>query len=183
MKDAFERRALLLHLGDVLEAVNRLLKCGDDHKTVRELAAANTSLADFPLLTQISQRTTPQEFVLRATEAFFAWPRELLEPELNREHLASTVQRSLFVGNAEGWRAYVAGLKGEVPWFGAGLPSANAGEDVRADSADGAPESAQVNEAASTGDVERNGGQPGGRRENVETSERIYPSWPWKSDV
>src|SRR5260370_64625 len=114
MKDAFERRALLLHLGDVLQAVSGLLKCGASHKTVHELAAANESLASFPLLTQISHGMTPQELVQRATDAFFAWPRELLEPELNRERLASTVRRSLFAGNADGWRAYVAALRVEA---------------------------------------------------------------------
>jgi hypothetical protein len=131
MNDAFERRAMLLHLGDVLEAVNRLLQCGDGHKTVRELVAANDSLASLPLLRHVSPRMTSGEFVKHATDAFVAWPRELLEPELNREGLASTVQRNLFAGNAEGWLAYVAGLRGEVPWFGVGLPSVKAGEDVR----------------------------------------------------
>jgi hypothetical protein len=183
MKDAFERRALLLHLGDVLQAVNGLLKCDDNDRTVRELAAANASLAVRPLLTQVSPRMTSKEFVQRATDAFFAWPRELLEPELNRERLASTIQRNLFAGNAEGWRAYVAALKGEVPWFGVGVPLLKAGEDVRADSTEVDSERVPVNEVAAAGDVERNDGQAGDHRESVESSECIYPSWPWKSDV
>jgi hypothetical protein len=129
MKDAFERGALLLHLGDVLEVVSRLLKCGDGHKTVRELAAANDSLGGFPLL-QVSPQMTAEQFVRRGTDAFFAWPRELLEPELNRKRLASTVRRSLFTDNAEGWRAYVAALRSEVPWFGVGLRSVKVGLSV-----------------------------------------------------
>lgn len=63
------------------------------------------------------------EFARRATSAFVEWPRELLEFELNRKRLASTVQRNLFDGNAEGWDAYVAGLRAEVPWIGLGLRS------------------------------------------------------------
>src|SRR5258706_1334991 len=183
MKDAFERRALLLHLGEVLQAVSGLLKCGAGHKTVHELAAANASLAGRPLLTQVSQRMTSKEFVRRATDAFFAWPRELLEPELNRERLASALQRNLFAGNAEGWRAYVAALRGEISWFGVGVRLLNAGEDVRADSTEADPERVQLNEVAAAGDVERNGGQAEDRRESVESAERIYPSWPWKSGV
>jgi hypothetical protein len=181
MKDAFERRALLLHLADVLDAMNRLLQSGDGHETVQELAATNDSLSAFALLRQVSPRMTSAEFVSRATDAFFAWPRELLEPELNRERLAGAVQRCLFSGNTEGWRAYVAALQGEVPWFGAGLPPAKAGDDVRTGSNDGGSETVQSNGRASPGDVERNGGQAEDCRESVETSERIYPSWPWKS--
>jgi hypothetical protein len=181
MKDAFERRALLLHVADVLDAMNRLLKCADGHETVQELAAANESLAGFPLLRQVAPGMTSAQFVSRATDAFFAWPRELLEPELNRERLASAVQRCLFPDNTEGWRAYVAALQGEVPWFGAGLPPAKAGEAVRTGSNDGDSETAQANERANPGDVERNGGHAEDCRESVETSERIYPSWPWKS--
>ncbi len=183
MKDAFERRALLLHLGDVLETVNGLLRCDDNDRTVHELAAANASLAGRPLLTQVSQRMTSKEFVRRATDAFFAWPRELLEPELNCERLASAIQQNLFAGNAEGWRAYVAALRGEVSWFGVGVRLLNAGEDVRADSTEADPERVQLNEVAAAGDVERNGGQAEDRRESVESAERIYPSWPWKSGV
>ncbi|MBB5503195.1 hypothetical protein [Paraburkholderia sp. MM5384-R2] len=183
MNDAFERRALLLHLGDVLEVVNRLLKWGVGHKTVRELAAAHDPLGGFPLLEQVSPGMTAEQFVQRVSDAFFAWPRELLEPELNRKRLASTVRRSLFADNANGWRAYVAALRSDVRWFGVGLPSVKAGEDVCADSTDGSSESLQADEAPSAGDVERNGGQAEDQRESVESSGRVYPSWPWKSDA
>jgi hypothetical protein len=36
MTDAFERRALLLHLGAVLEAVSCVMACGDDQQTVHQ---------------------------------------------------------------------------------------------------------------------------------------------------
>lgn len=53
---------------------------------------------------------------------FFLWPKELLETELNRNALASTVQHDLFDGNPDGWNAYVAHIKKKVRWFGIGLP-------------------------------------------------------------
>jgi len=74
-------------------------------------------------------------------------------------------------------------LKGEVSWFGVGLPLVKAGKKVRADSPVGDPESVQANEVAAAGDVERNGGQGADHRESVETIERIYLPWPWKSNV
>ncbi|TDN68826.1 hypothetical protein [Paraburkholderia sp. BL10I2N1] len=183
MNDAFERRALLLHLGDVLEVVHLLLKCGDGHKTVRELAATNDSLAGFPLLGQVSPRMTAEQFVRHGTEAFFAWPRELLEPELNRKNLASTVRRTLFADDAAGWGAYVAALRSEVRWFGVGLPSLKAGEGVRPDSTDGNPDSLQADDVPGADDVERNGGQTEEHRESIDSSGRVYPSWPWKPDA
>jgi hypothetical protein len=64
-----------------------------------------------------------------------------------------------------------------------GLPLVKVREEVRADLTDGDPESVQANEVAATGDVERNGGQAADHRESVETIERIYPPWPWKSNV
>ncbi|EUC20660.1 hypothetical protein PMI06_009922, partial [Burkholderia sp. BT03] len=38
-------------------------------------------------------------FSARVASAFFLWPKELLESELNRNALASTVQHDLFDGN------------------------------------------------------------------------------------
>ncbi len=111
------------------------------------------------------------------------WLGELVEPELNRARLASTIQRNLFAGNAEGWQAYVGALRGEGPWFGVGVPLLKAGEDVRADSTEVDPERVQLNEVAAAGDVERNGGRAEDHRESVESSERIYPSWPWTPGV
>ncbi|MEC5409254.1 hypothetical protein VOM14_27245 [Paraburkholderia sp. MPAMCS5] len=187
MKDAFERRALLLHFADVLEAVNWLIQNDDSHKTVRELAATNEPLARFPLLGQVSAHMTSTEFVRCATRAFVEWPRELLEFELDRKRLASTVQLNLFARNADGWRAYVAGLTDEVSWFGVGLPLLSADEDVHASSTEADAGSPSANEkeaeAAVASEAPHNGEQIEQDRESVETSERIYPTWPWKSGV
>ena len=61
-------------------------------------------------------------FSARVANAFFLWPKELLETELNRNALASTVQHDLFDGNPDGWNAYVAHMQEKVGWFGTGLP-------------------------------------------------------------
>ncbi|WP_454825665.1 hypothetical protein [Paraburkholderia xenovorans] len=198
MKDAYERRALLLHLGDVLEAVNRLMICsGDkegkqdkqDKQTVHEAVAAHDSLEGLPLLTHVSPSMTTRDFVEHATAAFLSWPRELLELELDREQLARTVQQALFTGNAQGWQDYVATLRKAVAWFGANLKPVEAGEqpgeaatgadtqqpDPLADADTGRPDA---------GDIERDSGDRSqAARESVENGGRLYPLWPWKSGV
>jgi hypothetical protein len=123
MKDAFERRALLLHLGAVLDAMDKVLSHSGDRTTVtlRELVSAQHSLAKLPLLQHVADEMTAQEFVRRVSATFACWPAELLEAGLNRERLAAVVRDALFAANDDGWRAYVASLKGEVPWFGDGL--------------------------------------------------------------
>jgi hypothetical protein len=181
MKDAFERRALLLHLADVLEAVNWLHHHDVNDKTVRELAATNEALTRFPLPGNVSAHMTAMEFVRGAASAFVEWPRELLEPELNRKRLASTVQRDLFDGNAQGWRAYVAALRAEVPWFGVGVPLPRASEDAPSSSTAADADNLPVNEGVADSEAVRNDEQTGKDRESVETSQRIYPTWPWKS--
>ncbi|TDN62893.1 hypothetical protein [Paraburkholderia sp. BL10I2N1] len=183
MKDAFERRALLLHLGEVIQAVSRLLKYGDTRKTVHELLAANDSLGSFRLLTQISRHMMPTEFAQRAADAFLTWPQDLLEFELDREALASAVQRNLYAGNPAGWRAYVADMRREVVWFGVGLSPAQSAEDARADSMAEESGVQLASEVSSVADVERTDGQAAVARDSVETSDRIYPSWPWKAVV
>jgi hypothetical protein len=45
----------------------------------------------------------------------------LLEAELNRDALASTVQQNLFDGNPDGWNAYIGYVQKKVKWFGTGL--------------------------------------------------------------
>ncbi|SIT38821.1 hypothetical protein BN2476_190030 [Paraburkholderia piptadeniae] len=52
----------------------------------------------------------------------FLWPKELLEKNLNRNALASTVQHDFFDGNPSGWKRYVAHMQKKVSWFGTGLP-------------------------------------------------------------
>lgn len=178
MKDGFERRALLLHLGEVMETVASLLKREAGQRSVHQVAETDTSLASLPLLEQVSPRMTPVEFAQRASAAFCTWPSELLEAELNREELASTVQRHLFAGNPDGWRAYVAELRVEVPWFGEGVAVLQAVAEPISEAVGGSREAEA--EAPESSDVERASDSETSPRESVETSERIYPSWPWK---
>ena len=181
MKDAFERRALLLHLGEVLAAISSLLRNSDSRATVRTLAAASDSLAGLRLLTQVSQHMTPREFVQRAADAFHRWPQQLLELELDYEGLASPVQRHLFADNPAGWQAYVEDMKREAAWFGAGLPLVESHEDLNEDSTVAEPPAEPASEAVSSSDVEADHGRTAAERDSVEASERIYPAWPWKS--
>jgi hypothetical protein len=57
----------------------------------------------------------------KASNAFFLWPKELLEEQLNRTLLAHLVQHDLFTGHQAGWECYVEKLRSDVPWFGADL--------------------------------------------------------------
>ena len=116
--DATERRALLLHFGDVVESIGCVLKCSDRHQTIGEAAATEDSLAGFPLLGFVAPQLMPRDFAARAASAYFLWTKELLEVPLNRKLLAHTVQHDLFAGNQAGWDAYVEMMRGEVPWFG-----------------------------------------------------------------
>ncbi|MFM0669817.1 hypothetical protein [Paraburkholderia sediminicola] len=181
MTDAFERRALLIHLGDVLEVMNALLRRGKDHTTVRELAAESEFLAGQPLLMHISPRTTSREFVAQAVRAFSKWPQALLDADLDGERLATSVQRNLFADNPDGWLAYVAAMQAEVPWFGKCAYSDRAQDETSTDAAADNLDSALADEPGRTADVERNGGQAEVGRESVEGTVPIYPAWPWKS--
>lgn len=189
MKDAYERRALLLHLGDVLETVNRLMACGADRQTVNEAVAANDSLKGLPLLTHVSPSMNSRDFIGQVAAGFVAWPKALLELELDREQLARTVRQALFAGNVQGWQDYVATLRESVAWFGTGQEPLEASEVAEAATSSDAeqPEplarDAQMARAGA-GDIERESGDPSSAsRESVENDERLYPSWPWKSGV
>ncbi|TDN66806.1 hypothetical protein [Paraburkholderia sp. BL10I2N1] len=122
MDDRFDRRELLLHLGDMLEALSCLAKTGRPDAQVRQLATQQESLQDFEFLRALAPKMTVAEFGARVASAFFLWPKELLEMELNQNALASTVQHDLFDGNPDGWNAYVAHIQKKVKWFGTGLP-------------------------------------------------------------
>nr|WP_321574885.1 hypothetical protein [Paraburkholderia franconis] len=90
---------------------------------------------------------TVVEFGARVASAFFLWPKELLEKDLNREALASTVQHDLFGGNRDGWSAYVAYMRKKVSWFGTGLPEVQGDaseEPAPAEAEDASPEEASV---------------------------------------
>jgi len=195
VKDAYERRALLLHLGDVLQAVNRLMNCSSGEQTVDEALAATDSLKGLPLLTQVSSSMTTRDFVRHAVAAFRSWPKELLELELDREQLAREVQRALFVGNAPGWHAYVATLREEVVWFGTGLEAVEQSKaDLAAASEDALAPNPLTGETAGaradSSDIEsddhahaRKSRESVESVESVESDPRFYPSWPWKSEV
>ena len=188
MNDAFERRALLLHLADVLEAVNWLVNHDLDREAVGQLAVTNETLNRLPLLQQVSAHMTSTQFVRAASSAFVEWPRELLEPTLDRKRLASAVRRHLFEDNADGWRAYIAGLRAEVPWFGVGLPVARPGGNARASSI-AENVACPMSEEASDGSEPAQRGQPVEQERGsveatpgiFEATPGIYPTWPWKS--
>ena len=127
MDDRFDRRELLLHLGDMLEAVSCLSKTGQPDTPVTQLAAQQESLETFVFLRMVAPRMTAAEFGARVASAFFLWPKELLEADLNREALASTVQHDLFDGDTYGWKAYAAHMQKKVRWFGTGLPELKSG--------------------------------------------------------
>ncbi|MFC0576522.1 hypothetical protein [Paraburkholderia solisilvae] len=165
MKDAFERRALLLHLGAVLDALGKLLaRSGDGTATMREVLSAHRSLSKLPLLQHLSCEVTAREFAQQASAAFAAWPAALLEAKLDREYLASVVRDGLFATHHEGWRAYVASLKQDVPWFGDGLPMP--------------PQT----EAAALREPVHRADEPRGTQHEATTAGTggVYPSWPWK---
>jgi hypothetical protein len=122
MDDRFDRRELLLHVGDMLEALSCLAKTGRPDALAGQLAAQQESLQDFEFLRMVAPRMTVAEFGARVASAFFLWPKELLETELNHNALASTVQHDLFDGNPDGWKTYVAHMQKKVGWFGTGLP-------------------------------------------------------------
>jgi hypothetical protein len=162
MDDRFDRRELLLHLGNILEALSCVMKTGWPDAPVAQLAKEEASLQEFEFLQVLAPKMTVAEFAERATSAFFLWPRALLEAELNRSALASTVQHDLFAGNPAGWQAYMSHVQKKVAWFGSGLPamheddSAEPVHDLKeeASPADTSPRSV---EHASTGPAEKAG--------------------------
>ncbi|SAK58177.1 hypothetical protein AWB80_02380 [Caballeronia pedi] len=121
-QDPYERRALLLHLGDVLESVFCLSQCADEFASIGEAVKGNDALAAFTLLGFIDEKMTPRDFIRRASGAFFVWPKALLDETLNRPMLANTVKHDLFADNAKGWDAYAEERRKGVPWFGEELP-------------------------------------------------------------
>jgi hypothetical protein len=121
-QDPYERRALLLHLGDVLETVFCLSQCADDYASIGEALRGNDALAGFTLLNLVDANMPPRDFIRRASGAFFVWPKALLDETLNRAMLANTVRHDLFDDNAPGWDAYVAERRKDVAWFGDDVP-------------------------------------------------------------
>ena len=150
MDDQFDRRELLLHLGDMLEALSCLAKTGRAVAPAAQLAKEQESLQDFEFLRALAPNMTVAEFGARVASAFFLWPKELLETELNRNALASTVQHDLFDGNPSGWKAYVAHMQKKVSWFGTGLPAMKSGassKPAHTEAEDASPVEASVETA------------------------------------
>ncbi|RZF23757.1 hypothetical protein EVC45_42500 [Paraburkholderia sp. UYCP14C] len=144
MDDRFDRRELLLHLGDVLEALSCLTKMGESSAPVTQVVQENGALQTLEFLRALAAEKTAAEFGARVASAFSQWPRELLETELDRDALASAVQHNLFDGNPAGWNAYVAHIQKKVRWFGIGLPGAKG--SVSTEPADGIADKTALDE-------------------------------------
>jgi hypothetical protein len=119
--DRFDRRELLLHLGDILDALNCLASTSEAGASGARLMQQEDSLKQFEFLRALAPHMTVAEFTRGVGSTFFLWPKELLEAELNRDALASTVRQHLFDGNPDGWNAYISYVQKKVKWFGANL--------------------------------------------------------------
>ena len=179
MKDAFERRALLLHLGDALQTLSTALAADAKHHTVHHLLNAHPELAGHAWLAAVSPKMKAAEFANRASASFAEWPALLLEEQVDYTRLALTVRDHLFSDDRTGWRTYVDAMKREVEWFGDALPFAE--EPVQA--AETVPSSDETDTRANDADVERadEGSDP--QRDSVESNGGLYPAWPWKPVV
>jgi hypothetical protein len=118
MSDAFERRALLLHLGRTLQLLARILETRPMAATVGELIALNPILEDDVLLAHVSPSLSVEAFIARALQAVCCWPQELLAEDLDHDAFTLPIRDGLFDQNSRGWHAYAAGLRSEVAWFG-----------------------------------------------------------------
>ncbi len=179
MKDAFERRALLLHLGDALQALDAALAADTSRHTLRHLLNAHAKLAAHTWIAAVSPDMKAADFAKRVSASFAAWPALLLEEQVDYPRLALAVRDHLFVDDPAGWRRYVDAIRNEVVWFGDALPPSDTADPVS---------HAQTSDEADpltndTADIER-AKEPGdGQRDNVESNGGLYPSWPWKPDV
>jgi len=126
--DGYTRRALLLQLGDMLEAIHCVTRVGMSYATLGDAVRAEDALAGFAILHAVDPDMPPADFVQRASGALYLWPKTLLEPELNGHALASMVWHDLFADNPPGWRRFVESLRSEAPWFGDGLPPPSSGD-------------------------------------------------------
>lgn len=120
MDDRFDRRELLLHLGDMLDASSTLARLGEPGASVAAMMREH-ELHRFEFLKALAPDMTVDEFATRVASAFCQWPAQLLEAKLDREALHSTVRDQLFDGNPDGWTAYIGQVQKKVAWFGAGV--------------------------------------------------------------
>jgi hypothetical protein len=118
MKDAFERRALLLHLGRTLQLLARILETRSTAATVGKLIALNPLLEDEPLLEHVRPSLPVDDFIAQVLQAFCAWPQRLLDEKLDHDTFATSVRDHLFDLNLSGWHAYADEIRAEVAWFG-----------------------------------------------------------------
>lgn len=188
MKDAYERRALLLHLGSVLQGASHIAVHRRDERDdipVRNLCAVAELAKTLPWLACLSPQMNAHEFVVQALRAFRSWPEDLLELPLDRPKLAEPVREHLFADNQPGWQAYIAMLRSEVSWFGEDQTASACASSVVDGGDQDAPDTPvsverQAREEIDNGDVERAGSARLAARESVEGQAAIYPSWPWK---
>jgi hypothetical protein len=118
MDNPYERRALLLHLGEVFATIHGVAKCRDQFASLADAIAADDALSGFPLLHQVAGNMSPAAFVIKASGAFLSWPHALLAEQLDRQALTHPVEQNLFEDNPAGWAAYSGALQADVPWFG-----------------------------------------------------------------
>ena len=128
MDDRFDRRELLLHLGDVLNAMRHAAAATRPYAPIAELAAGEPSLQALAFLRHMSPRIRVKDFLERAMEAYANWPTMLLETELDRDALAAAVRHALFEHDPQGWDDYASFIRQKIGWFGANgdVPSADA---------------------------------------------------------
>ena len=81
MDDRFDRRELLLHLGDVLEAISCVANTDRPDASVAQLVNDEKSLQRFAFLRGLAPTINAAEFGKRATSAYSRWPKELLEED------------------------------------------------------------------------------------------------------
>ena len=121
MKDAFERRALLLQLGRTLQLLARILEVRPDAPgatTIGELIELNPILENEVLLEHVSASLSVEDFIARTLRGFCGWPEALLDEKLDHDVLALSVREALFGQNQRGWHGYTTGLRADVSWFG-----------------------------------------------------------------
>ena len=182
MKDAFERRALLLHLGDALHAIAAALAADATQSTWQDLLNAHKELGGRAWLVALSPDTATADFAKRASASFAEWPALLLEERVDYVRLALAVRSNLFAGDPAGWRSYADAIRREVAWFGDDLPCV----DERPETPEYAQASDEAGPSVDAADVERaeEGGDAQRKSvESVESDGRLYPAWPWKPGV
>jgi hypothetical protein len=164
--DRFDRRELLMHLGDVLQAMSCVANTGRPEASVAQLAKDEESLQKFAFLRGLAPTMSAAEFGSRAASAYSPWPKELLEQELNHDALAASVKHDLFQGNPGGWKAFATHIQKKVKWFGTGLSDLKS--DVTLETLQHTPEKAGPVEKSTEAGTTTEWGASDERR-----------GWPW----